>query len=85
MRDLLLSIFDTTWVSLHNLSLVQLELDLALVLQLRQNHESLVIVSIIEEVGKGVDLLLRLNGAVKLVDLQSVLHMLLGTVTHLLQ
>lgn len=82
---LLFSILD---LILHGWVLLDLELDLALLLQLRQNHESLIIVSVVDKSTDLLDLLLSFNGLIDLVDAQLAVDVLLGTIRqglHLLE
>lgn len=74
---LLFSILD---LILHGWVLLDLELDLALLLQLRQNHESLIIVSVVDKSTDLLDLLLSFNGLIDLVDAQLAVDVLLGTI-----
>jgi hypothetical protein len=74
---LLFSILD---LILHGLVLVDIELDLALLLQLGEDHKSLFVVAIVDQSTNFLDLLLRLHGLVNLVDAQGVVDVLLGTI-----
>lgn len=71
-------------VPLH-LALVDLELDLALILQLRQHHEGLIIVTIVDKSANLTDLLVSLNCLLDLIDTQSIVDLLLAAIVHLLQ
>lgn len=74
---LLFSILD---LILHGLVLVDIELDLALLLQLGEDHKGLLIVAVVDQSTNFLDLLLRLHGLVNLVDAQGVVDVLLGTI-----
>lgn len=74
---LLFSILD---LILHGWVLLDLELDLALLLQLRQNHESLIIVSVVDKSTDLLNLFLSFNGLIDLVDAQLAVDVLLGTI-----
>lgn len=74
---LLFSILD---LILHGWILLDLELDLALLLQLRQNHESLIIVSVVDKSTDLLNLFLSFNGLIDLVDAQLAVDVLLGTI-----
>lgn len=67
---------------LHGVVLVDRELDLALILQLRQHHQRLVTVAAVDQAADVTDLLLSLHGLLHLVDAESVVHVLLGAVLH---
>lgn len=74
---LLFSILD---LILHGLVLVDLELDLALLLQLGEDHESLIVVAVVDQSTNFLDLLLRLHGLVNLIDAQGVVDVLLRAI-----
>lgn len=76
MRDWLLGILNLV---LH-LTLADLELDLALLLQLGEKHESLVILSVVEKSADLIDGLASLHGLIHLVDTQSIVHLLLSSI-----
>ena len=78
---LLLGILDLV----GHLTLVDLELDLALVLQLGEDHESLIIFTIVDESAYLIDRFACLHGLFHLVDAQSIVDMLLGSIRHFLQ
>lgn len=68
-----------------HLALVDLELDLALILQLCQHHEGLVVITIVDKSANLTDLLVSLNSLLDLIDTQSAIDLLLATIVHLLQ
>ena len=76
---LLFSILD---LILHGLVLVDIELDLALLFQLGEDHKGLIVVAVVDKSTNFLDLLLRLRGLVNLVDAQGVVDALLGTIWH---
>lgn len=81
LSDLLLGILNLV----GHLTLVDLELDLALVLQLGQDHEGLVVLTVVDESAHLVDGFACLHGLLHLTNAQSIVHMLLGSVRHFLQ
>lgn len=81
LSDLLFGVLNLV---LH-LVLVDLELDLALVLQLGKDHKSLIVVPVVDEGAYLVDRLVSLNGLLHWVDTQSVVHLLLGTIRQFLK
>lgn len=79
---LLLSIFD---LILHGCVLVDRELDLALILQLGKHHECLVVVTVVDQSTDLLDLLVRLECLLHLVNAQRVVNLLLRTIRHVLE
>lgn len=70
---------------LHGCVLVDLELDLALLLQLGQHHEGLVVISIVDQSTDLLDLLVSLESLFHLVDTKRVVNLLLSTIRHALK
>ena len=68
-----------------HLALIDLELDLALILQLGQHHEGLVVITIVDKTANFTDLLVGLKSLVNLVDAQGAANLLLTAISHLLQ
>ena len=81
LDDLLLGILNLV---LH-LILVDLELNLALVLEFWEHHKSLIVISLVQQRASLIDLLWSLHRLLNLVDRQRVVHLLLRAVSQLLK
>ena len=80
LGDLLLGILDLV----RHLTLVDLELDLALVLQLGQDHEGLIVLTVVDQSAHLADGFACLHCLFHLVDAQGVVDMLLCSIRHFL-